>query len=151
MKKEDFENYKTGRYFLEINWYDKKSKTNKQWYSFFQWGLIIFAAITPVLIVIDKSENSIIQWIPIFSSVIVALFASALKVFKFQEKWVNYRTICETLKKEIHYYSADLYDYQNCKDKDSRFVQRVENLISRENNLWINLANDNKKDGKQKA
>ena len=70
---------------------------------------------------------------------LVAIVASALKTFKFQENWINYRTTCETLKKEIHFYEAGIGEYANAEDKEVLFVERVENLISRENTLWLSV------------
>lgn len=50
---------------------------------------------------------------------------------------MNYRTISETLKKEKRFYDAGIYEYGETADKEKLFIERVENLISRENSLWI--------------
>ena len=149
MENRNFEDYKKDRYQKEIEWYDKKSINNKRIYSVFQWGLIILSSITPLVVALEGNSDKKFIWLPISTSILVAFLASGLKVFKFQEKWVNYRTLCETLKKEIHFYQADLYDYQDSNDKEATFVQRVESLISRENNLWINMTKEEKKNEKK--
>ncbi|MHC4367051.1 MAG: DUF4231 domain-containing protein [Planctomycetota bacterium] len=62
---------------------------------------------------------------------------SILKTFKYQENWINYRTTCETLRKEIHFYRVGWGDYRDSKDREALFVERVESLISRENTMWL--------------
>ena len=57
---------------------------------------------------------------------------AGLKALKYQENWINYRTTCQTLRKEKHFYDAELNDYRGAKDKEAVFVERVESLISRD-------------------
>jgi hypothetical protein len=141
MDTEKFQKYLKERYYDQTNWYDTKSLWNQKWYRRLQWGLIVFSAMTPVLIAIDWGLPTypLLRWVPIITSVFVAILASALKTFKFQENWINYRTTCETLKKEIQFYEAGIGEYANAEDKEALFVERVENLISRENTLWLSV------------
>lgn len=134
MGKLDFEDYLKNRYYDQIKWYSSKSQHNQKMYKRFQAIVTIFSVLTPILLVI---EGELLRWIAIISSVIVAIGTSLVKMFKYQENWINYRTTCETLKKEIHYYDAKLYDYANAEDPEALFVNRVESLISRENTLWL--------------
>lgn len=149
MDSKSFEKYLNDRYYGQIEWYDKKSLSNQKRYRQYQFSLIVLSALTPVLIAIDLAypNNSILQWIPIVTSVCVAVLTSILKTFKYQENWINYRTICETLKKEYYFYEAGVDEYGEIEDKDSLFVERVESLISRENTLWINICKEDKKGG----
>jgi len=70
----------------------------------------------------------------------VAILASAVRAFKFQENWINYRTTAETLKKEIHLYRAGAGEYARVPDREALFVERVESLISRENTTWVQVS-----------
>jgi len=144
MDKEKFQKYLKERYCDQIDWYDRKSLQNQKWYKRLQWSLIILAAMTPALIAIGVCFSGIpfLKWVPVITSVLVAILTSTLKIFKFQENWINYRTTCETLKKEIHYYDAGIGDYADTGDKEALFVERVENLISRENTLWISVRKE---------
>jgi hypothetical protein len=67
----------------------------------------------------------------------VAILTAGLKAFKYQENWINYRTTCETLRKEKYFYEAGLGEYASAEDKEALFVDRVESLISRENTMWV--------------
>ncbi len=134
MEKEDFQNYLKERYEDQINWYDKKSMWNQKMYRYFQWSVIILATITPVLVATVPDKT---RWLTVTISALVAIGTSILKTFKYQENWINYRTTCETLRKEIHFYKAGLGDYRGSEDREALFVERVESLISRENTMWL--------------
>jgi len=138
MNAETFEKYKRERYAREVGWYDKRASKSKMWYLILQWALVIASALTPVLIAIDFcAGRDTLKLIPLGTAVLVAILASALKTFQFEENWINYRTICESLKKEIHYYDSSTQEYSSTRDREALFVERVESLISRENTLWL--------------
>lgn len=134
MEEKEFESYLNKRYYPEIEWYDKKSALNQRVYTILQWNLIILSAITPVLVTIGGTWE---RWSAVITSCLVAIGTASLKTFKYQEKWMHYRTTCETLRKEIHFYKAGIGDYEKCIDPIKRFIQRVETLISQENTIWI--------------
>jgi hypothetical protein len=140
MQKTEFEEYVNGRYCEQVRWYDRKSIDNKRWYLCLEWGLIIIAAVTPILVMMHLTPLSryhFLNWLPVVTSGLVAVLASALKTFKFQENWANYRTTCETLRKEIHLYRFGVGAYAAADEREKFFVERVESLISRENTLWF--------------
>ena len=134
MEEKEFEKYLEERYYPQVNWYDKKAIYNQKVYKFLQCFIIILAAVTPILVVI---EGDFQKWSAVVTSALVAIGTASLKTFKFQENWINYRTTCETLRKEIHYFKAGIEDYHVSDDPAGVFVKRVESLISRENTLWL--------------
>lgn len=144
-----FEQYLKKRYEDQVDWYDRKSLDNQNKYKWFQFALIVFSALTPVLIALTfgYEDIEVVKWIPIGTSVIVAILASTLKTFKYHEHWINYRTTCETLKKEYHFFEANVGDYTDTVDKQALFVERTEALISRENTFWIESCKENKHRG----
>lgn len=139
MEQEKFSDYLTGRYEYQTNWYDKKAVTQQKVYRWMQWSVIVLAALTPFLIEInlDKLIAKGFDHLPTVMAAVVAILTAGLKTFKYQENWINYRTTCELLRKEKHYYDAGIADYGTTSDKDALFVDRVESLISRENTLWV--------------
>ena len=136
MNKEEFDAYLENRYYDQMKWYSSRARSNQRTYKRLQKTLIISSALTPILIGIDFS-TPYGRWLAITVSFIVVVSTSLLTTFKYHGKWINYRTTSETLKKEIHYYDAKIHDYVNSEDPEALFVQRVENLISRENTLWL--------------
>ena len=135
MEEEEFEEYLKERYEPEVSWYDNTSAQNKRYYQWLQWTVIIISASVPALIVSIPAW----KWITVILSIVLAIATTALKTFKFQENWVNYRTIAESLKKEKHYYDAEAGEYATARDKRQLFVEIVEALISRENTLWMTI------------
>ncbi len=137
MDKEAISKYLTKRYEDQIAWYDSKASRNQTIYHLMQWSLIVLAAITPVLIELKPQPPAAwVQWATV-TSAIVAILTAGLKTFKYQENWINYRTTCETLRKEKHFYDAGLGEYGSAEDKAALSVDRVESLISRENTMWV--------------
>jgi hypothetical protein len=149
LDKDAFEEYLGSRYRDQVAWYDRKSVYNSKCFKSLQWGTIILASLTPVVIAISfETSSNLAKWVPIITSVLVAIFASAQKTFKFEENWINYRTTCETLKKEVHLYKAGVGEYSTAQDKEGLFVERVEGLISRENTLWLVTSERSEKKSK---
>lgn len=144
MDQTTFDKYVRERYHGEIHWYDRKSLHNQAWYRILQWGLILLSASTPVVIALTQNANSParLKALSLVTSVLVAILATSLKTFKFEENWINYRTTCETLKKEIYFYNAGVDEYKGSDDKEALFVKRVEALISRENTLWLSTVKE---------
>jgi hypothetical protein len=136
MDQDAFSQYLKDRYEDQIDWYDRKAARNQTIYRWMQWTLIVLAAITPILIELDLKPLGWLQWATL-TSAIVAILTAGMKTFKYQENWINYRTTCETLRKERYFYDAGLGDYGTEKDKEAIFVERVESLISRENTMWV--------------
>ncbi|MGB5912466.1 MAG: DUF4231 domain-containing protein [Promethearchaeia archaeon] len=139
MEDNKFEEYWKGRYEDQIQWYEKKSTHNKKRYQYVQFSVIIFSALTPLLIAMDFvfEAFNILKWISIFTSVAIAILVSTLRIFKFQDHWVNYRTTAELLKKEQHLYKANTGGYDKVQDKRALFVKRVESLISQAHTEWV--------------
>ncbi|HPN32608.1 MAG TPA: DUF4231 domain-containing protein [bacterium] len=131
MNKQDYEKYYNERYLKEVNWYDKKSINNKRGYYISQYLIIILASLTPIFALTD------LKWLTVISSSIIAIMTGLVKFLKLQEHWINYRTICETLRKEPYLLEAEIGDYNKNENKYKKFVERVEYFISKENTLWL--------------
>jgi hypothetical protein len=142
MNKENFEKYLEERYRAQIKWYTENSSINKKRFQFLVAITTTFSVFVPVLLV---TEDTFLKFLAIGFSAVVAICATFTRSFNFQENWINYRTIGETLKKEIHFYDAKLFDYSSSQDPEALFVSRVENLISRENTTWVGCQQANKK------
>jgi hypothetical protein len=145
MDAEGFERYLRERYDDQVKWYDEKAGWNQKLYRFFQWPVIVLSTVTPVLVAIMPEAT---RWPAAVIAVLVAIGTTSLKTFKYQENWINYRTTCETLRKEIHFYNARLGDYRDTEDLEALFVERVESLISRENTMWLSTHRPKSHKGK---
>ena len=117
-----------------LEWYDKKSARNKNWFHFLRLVEIVSAALIPFLSgMSDKIAYP--QWLIGGLGVFIAVAAASISLFKFQENWVAYRTIAEQLKHEEFTYRANAKPY-DAEDKFALLVVRVESLISKEHSKW---------------
>lgn len=133
-----FKKYLEERYKDQIAWYDKKATFNQKVFKWLQWLIIISSALTPIFILANiLAKIEFLKWVAVAIASLIAISTSAQKAFKYQENWINYRATCETLKKELYYYNCNLQGYDNTKDKEALFIDRVESLISRENTYWV--------------
>src|SRR5258707_5850759 len=67
---------------------------NQVWYRTLQWGLILLSASTPVLVALAQKADSYpsLRSASLVTSVLLAILATSLRTFKFEENWLNYRT-----------------------------------------------------------
>lgn len=134
MDDKKFESYLVERYRYEITWYNKRAAANKTYYYATKIYVIAVSVCIPAVISLAP------LWLISILSASVALVEGFTSLGKFHENWMNYRTTCETLKKEEYYYFAGVDEYSDAVDKKALFVMRVERIISRENTLWISAT-----------
>ena len=95
MDEEQFNDYFENRYKTAVKWYNSKSLLNKKYYNAFQTSIIVLAAITPVLAILQ------LKWPTTIAAALIAIATGMIKFMKYEENWLNYRTICEILKKSL--------------------------------------------------
>jgi hypothetical protein len=152
-----FDDYKENRYKKQMEYYSKVSATNQKCYKNYQWVLIIFSALTPVLAAlstlpwfkeINKDVDSVIKVVLVIISSVVAILTTGLKTFQYQELWITYRSTYEQLKPEIYYYELNVPPYVATGiDKEALFVARVESILNKEHIQWPPAKEVNKSDG----
>lgn len=136
MDTKTFQEYLDKRYYDQLNYYEKSSGRNQKRYKNFQWILIILSALTPVLAAMELNSFPF-NYLVIIISALVAILTTGLKTFQYQELWASYRTTCEQLKPEIHYYNFNVGPYGIAGvDKESLFISRVETILDKEHQSW---------------
>jgi hypothetical protein len=118
----------------QIQWYGARSAQAQRAYRLLQVFQIAGAAMVPFL----SSYADRLSFIPVALGalgVLLALAGGLLALYQFHERWVEYRSTCEALKKEKYLYltRSDPYDADS---PFQLFVRRVEGLISRETATW---------------
>jgi hypothetical protein len=131
----------------QINWYDRKSQFNQRWYKNLRIAEIVAAAAIPFLAGNISTEIPAIQFIVGFLGFLIAVIAGVVGLYQFQERWVEYRTTCESLRHEKYLYLTKSEPY-NVQNPFPLFVQRAESLISVENTRWSQLSRTQKKERK---
>lgn len=80
--------------------------------------------------------------------VIVAALAGLITLAKFQENWIECRTVAESLKFEKFLFLAKAGPYKNIDDPYVVFVERFESLISTSTKKWVNFVAQKEADRK---
>jgi hypothetical protein len=133
----DAEQYLKDRVDDQINWYDNKSLYNQRWFKRLRVSEVVCAVFIPFLSGYIHVYQIPITFVIGALGVVIAVIAGLLSLYQFQEIWVQYRTVCESLKKEKFLYLTCSEPY-NCNDEErlQTLVHRVETLISKENTNW---------------
>jgi hypothetical protein len=118
----------------QITWYSNESSRCKVRYRGLRLTEIVAAAIIPLL---SGMGNNVLygNWIIGSLGMLIAVSAATGSLFKYHENWIQYRATSEALKHEKYLFlgQSSPYDGENCFQV---LVQRVEQLISKENSNW---------------
>lgn len=120
----------------QIGWYDRKSQFNQRFYKRLRIAEFVLAAFIPFLSGYMSLHGSI-QIIVGLIGVGIAIITASFGLYQFEENWIEYRTTCESLKKEKYLFLTKTEPY-NANDDETLalLVQRVETLVSKENTNW---------------
>lgn len=127
----------------QIHWYDKKSMFNQGWYKRLRVMEIAAAAAIPLLAGFIKDNSDPFKIVIGLLGLIIVVLTAVITLYKFQENWIEYRTTSETLKHEKFLFLTASEPY-NVKEPFQLLVQRVENLISKENTKWVEYIKSSK-------
>jgi hypothetical protein len=118
----------------QINYYDTQSKKSQKRFKQLSGIQIMSGALIPI---ISGFSVSIVysEWITAFLGVAVTCATAFLSLNKYQERWINYRTTCETLKHLKHLFVTSATPYKS-DDSFDKFVNDIESVISKENSDW---------------
>jgi len=139
MDAQTFKQYVQERYQNQVQWYSSRATLNKRLAYICQLVIIAFSAVIPVLASLNVREWTIVL------SASVAVLVGIFNYCKFEDKWHNYRTTSETMKKEKHFFDTKVNGYEDAAEPEKIFVERIESLISREHTKWRSIVNDKEK------
>lgn len=130
----------------QITWYDKKSIQAQKRYKSLKGTVIFLAASIPLFIGFITEVKA---WAIVVSviGVVITGIEGWLGLAKYHENWIEYRSICETLRHEKYMYLTRTGVYETPTDPFKVLVERTESIISKENLNWANL-NNNQNGGK---
>lgn len=130
----------------QINWYDKKSISHQSIYKSWKITQIIISASIPFVVGYVDSLRFLAIVVGAMG-VVITCIEGILTLGKHHENWIEYRSICETLRHEKYMYLTRTGIYKN-EGSFSNLVERVESVISQENVNWAALNyEDNTKSG----
>lgn len=120
----------------QIQWYSAKSGTNKKYYLWSKSMIIFLATLIPFISGFLSTE---VEW-PTYMvgtlGVLTAMLSGISSLFRFQEKWNEYRTTSEALIHEKFMFMTSSGQYENAKTPFIVFVNKIEHIISKEHSNW---------------
>jgi hypothetical protein len=121
----------------QIAWYDRKGAFNKRWFISLRAVEMASAATVPFLA--GFTGNPWMSRTVGVIGIIITVSAGMTHLCQFQKRWIEYRTNTESLKKEKFLFVTRTKPY-NGDDAFSLFVQRVENMVSKEVGVWAQYS-----------
>jgi hypothetical protein len=134
------EEYLQKRVVDQIKWYDKKSGSNKKWFHVLKITEIVLSLCIPFLAAYISGPNSELKIAVGVLGIIVAAIAGIITLVKFQENWIEYRTVAESLKLEKFLFLSKAGPYKDGAGAYPLFVERFESLISTSTKKWVNYV-----------
>lgn len=138
VRKMSEEQYMKERVDDQIAWYDTKSIKAQRNYKLCTFAILCSSALIPFVtnLAIESFWTKVLVS---FLGVCATLSQGVINVNKYNENWIEYRTICETLKKEKYMYLTRAGVYAEQGNRFSYFSERIESTISQENVNWASL------------
>lgn len=135
----DEQQYLVKRVDDQISWYSKESKKSQSYYKIIN----ITVMIATLLISAGAGFNYFNEpLIPVILGLIASSLEFTLKMNKYQEKWILYRSTCEELKREKYMYLTKSGIYAIDENSFNKFVERVETITAVEQALWRTKEKD---------
>jgi hypothetical protein len=131
-------NYLERRVTPQRKWHAAKARWNKQRFYATEITTLVAGALIPVVNLLGLGT----YWAGLFSGLLggVVVIATAIgKLFKFQENWLQYRALVETLDREVEMYMNGVADYAKADqaDRNRLLVERVENLLATNTSTYV--------------
>lgn len=133
----------------QIDWYDKKSGSNKRMFLTLKLSEIILSMFIPFLTAYISNTDNVFKIIVGFLGIAIAAIAGIITLVKFQENWIEYRSVVETLKFEKFLFLTHAGPYKNNATAFTLFVERFENTIASSTKKWVTYVSQN--DGDEAA
>jgi hypothetical protein len=128
------QDYLSQRLDEQYNWLEKKAAWNQSRYKHLRMVEIAAAALIPALVALGLTGRAG-EVASALLGIVIALSAGAMSLFKFHEKWVQYRSTAEQLKHERFLYDTQTGPYAG-PERYAALVERVESILMKENAAW---------------
>ncbi|MEV8313492.1 DUF4231 domain-containing protein [Streptomyces sp. NPDC059900] len=115
----------------QMGWFDRKSSAAQRQFKRLKMVTLALAAGLPVAVAASAPN-----WVVAAMGALVAVIEGAQQLFKFQENWIRYRAVCESLRREQYLYLAHGGHYAEAENADVLLAEQVEKITSQENALW---------------
>lgn len=135
------EDYLKDRVDDQISWYEKKGARNKQYHLVSNSMIIIFSSLIPLFAGLNTGDTPEIGYVLAILGVLTAIATGLSALFKFNEKWTNYRITSESLRREKILFKTGCGPYEKNNRNLHVLVSRIEGILSSENEGWSSIIN----------
>jgi len=139
MEEKEYLNHRVNE---QIQWYSTKSSTNKRLHYATRGSIIFFSALIPFISGFLETGPVYLNYVVGVLGMLVAVLTGISTLVKFQEKWVKYRATSIILKQEKFLYLNKSGHYRKVTDEFDTFVYRIERILSKENDAWVEIMNN---------
>lgn len=131
----DINEYLDTRLDEQIKWYDDKANIAQKRYKCFQIIEIILATCIPLLS--GYASHKFIAILVGILGLVIAIIESIVKLNKYHENWIEYRSTCEKLKYHKYLFITNCAPYNdNDETKENLLIKTIEAIIVSENYQW---------------
>jgi hypothetical protein len=123
----------------QIDWYDRRSTRNQNYYKSLKLAVIVIAALIPLLSAspqIPFTQFEVPRFVLGALGAAIAVIEGVQQLNQYQANWISYRSTCEALKHEKYLYLAKAGPYAAASDTHALLAERVESLVSQEHAKW---------------
>jgi hypothetical protein len=120
-----------------ISWYDSAAGRNRKTFYVFKILQIGLAAAIPIAS--TTLEATPAKNFGAVAGSTIAAIEAIQQLFQFQTLYIKYRSTCEAIKAQKSLFLESAGDYMNSQHPRVLLVEKVETMISQENNAWLAL------------
>lgn len=128
----------------QIEYYDKKSvHCHKEHDALSIIGIVLTASIPPLTLLSEVAP--VIKFAVAIAGAVASILSSVLYLHNSKENWVEFRTICESLKseKEKYIHSVSVYGQEpSQQNRDAIFIETCEAMMQKEHASWRSRTRD---------
>ena len=136
--------YMKSRIEEQINWYSTKASLNKKKYYLCNSTVIVVSALITSMSGFDffpTAKNLLLG----LMGALIAIVTGLSSLYKFHEKWTEYRSTAEAMLQEKFLFATLTGPYDKQEEPLKLLVGRIENLISKENSTWKQYSSQERK------
>ncbi len=127
------EQYLTGRWQQQRDYYSKQSARNKQWHQ----NLLVFSTIGALIVPVLLNISEVPKVVPTILSVLVSVALALENVYQYGDNWRSFRQALEALKVERVLFEASVDPYMDQHTAFPLFVERCEEIMQIEGKSYF--------------
>ena len=132
----DEQQYLSERVDAQINWLDGKAAFNQRRFKRIRIIELVSSASIPFLVALITDATVALKWITGLMGITITVCEGLQAMYKYQELWIQYRSIAETLKREKLLYLTKAGRYEGIPNPFPQLVVEVESILGQENAQW---------------